>query len=60
LVHGLDVTFGVGALFALVALAMVAMLIRLPVGSVAASDAGEAVELVDGEGFEWAEPELVA
>jgi MFS family permease len=64
LVHGLDVTFGAGALFGLIALVMVAVLIRLPAAapSSAASTAreGAEVEVVDGEGFEWSDPELVA
>ena len=37
MVHGLDVAFGVGALFALVALVMVAVIVRLPASSVAPS-----------------------
>jgi len=64
LVHGLDVTFGAGALFGLVALVMVAALVRLPVPDNASAASGgdecEEAELVDGEGFEWPEPELVA
>ena len=71
LVHGLDVAFGAGALFGLVALIMVATLVHLPAASAAAAaegaaDAlgevadGEEAELVDGEGFAWADPELVA
>jgi EmrB/QacA subfamily drug resistance transporter len=59
LVHGLDVTFGVGAMFGLLALVMVAMLVRPP-GAGATADVGAAAELVDGEGFAWSEPELVA
>jgi EmrB/QacA subfamily drug resistance transporter len=63
-VHGLDVTFGAAALFALVALVMVAVLVRVPAAAAGAPDAGhrrvELVELVDGEGFEWTEPDLVA
>jgi EmrB/QacA subfamily drug resistance transporter len=65
LVHGLDVTFGAGAVFGLIALVMVALLVRLPAhasGTPVASveRIGEEVELVDGEGFEWLDPELVA
>jgi EmrB/QacA subfamily drug resistance transporter len=64
LVHGLDVTFGVAALFGLAALAMVAFLVHLPAPgragqSVPAEGEFDALELVDGEGFEWSEPELV-
>ena len=59
LIHGLDVTFGVGALFGLVALVMVARLVRSRVAG-ATADAGAATELVNGVGFEWSEPELVA
>jgi hypothetical protein len=65
LVHGLDVTFAVAALFALAAMVMVATLVKLPAPRPRLAQAsGEAealgVELVDGEGFEWADPELVA
>jgi EmrB/QacA subfamily drug resistance transporter len=64
LVHALDVTFGAGALFGLIALVMVAGLIRLPAPaqSSAASSRreGEEAEVDDGEGFEWSDPELVA
>jgi EmrB/QacA subfamily drug resistance transporter len=69
LVHGLDVTFAVAALFALAALIMVATLVKLPAPaprtstvSAGASAEAEGLEagLVDGEGFEWADPELVA
>lgn len=65
LVHGLDVTFAVAALFALAAMAMVGALVKLPAVEhprAAASGDAECVELelVDGEGFEWADPELVA
>jgi EmrB/QacA subfamily drug resistance transporter len=76
MVHGLDVTFGVAAVFGLAALAMVGFLVRLPapgdgvsasegsVPALAATDRGvcDEYELVDGEGFEWPEPgpELVA
>lgn len=71
LVHGLDVAFGAGALFGLVALIMVVTLVHLPapardMAAAAAGqgastpDDGEEAELVDGEGFAWADPELVA
>ncbi len=65
LVHGLDVTFGVAALFGLAALVLVALLVRLPAGERAtlsnrSGDECEELELVDGEGFEWSGPELVA
>ena len=64
LVHGLDVTFGAGALFGMIALAMVAALVRLPAparaGEASGGEEGVEAELVDGEGFEWPEPELVA
>jgi predicted MFS family arabinose efflux permease len=72
LVHGLDVTFGVAALFAVVAFGLVAALVRLPaaeraeVGSVAGDGRDESeyefeeAELVDGEGFEWVGPDMVA
>jgi EmrB/QacA subfamily drug resistance transporter len=72
LVHGLDVTFGVAALFAAVAFALVAVLVRLPAEvrsqvadrtadrEACASDYAEEAELVDGEGFEWVAPDLVA
>jgi hypothetical protein len=64
LVHGLDMTFGVAALFGLVAFAMVAALVRLPVAQDAATvptrTQGDEFELVDGEGFEWPAPDLVA
>jgi EmrB/QacA subfamily drug resistance transporter len=59
MVHGLDVAFGVGALFALVALTMVATLVKVPALRVAAGAAAGA-ELVDGEGLAWEDPELVA
>jgi EmrB/QacA subfamily drug resistance transporter len=65
LVHGLDVTFGVAGLFGLAALTMVAVLVHLPAG-VAETTTGstapeaEGLELVDGEGLEWSDPELVA
>jgi hypothetical protein len=75
MVHGLDVTFAVAALFGIAALVMVALLVHLPgverAGAPASrSDeaeverareaAGAEFELVDGEGFEWSGPELVA
>jgi EmrB/QacA subfamily drug resistance transporter len=66
LLHGLDVTFGVGALFGVVALLMVVTLIHLPrVVAPKRLVPGELEgvadgELVDGEGFEWMDPELVA
>jgi len=76
LVHGLDVAFGAGALFGLAALIMVALLVHLPASAMEADaaiedagsapgepdegDEGEEAELVDDEGFAWADPELVA
>jgi EmrB/QacA subfamily drug resistance transporter len=65
LVHSLDMTFATGAVFGIVALVLVAALVRLerPAPGLAvgrAHPAVEAAELVDGEGFEWLEPELVA
>ncbi len=65
LVHGLDITFAVAALFALAALVMVATLVKLPAPEArlgTAPHGAEALELelVDGEGFEWVDPELVA
>jgi EmrB/QacA subfamily drug resistance transporter len=61
LVHGLHVAFQVGGLFALVALAMVAIIVRVPAATVVVfSEEGVVGELIDGEGFEWADPELVA
>jgi predicted MFS family arabinose efflux permease len=63
-VHGLDVTFGTAALFAIAALVMVAVLVRVPDPSAAAAEGdhhgAQLVELVDGEGFEWLDPDLVA
>jgi predicted MFS family arabinose efflux permease len=61
-VHGLDVTFGVATLFAVVALVMVAALVRMPEPAAADADHHGAplIELVDGEGFEWMDPDLVA
>jgi EmrB/QacA subfamily drug resistance transporter len=58
MVHGLDVAFGVSALFAVVALVMVAVFVRLPAMSVAPAT-GEDSELVE-EQAAWADPELVA
>jgi EmrB/QacA subfamily drug resistance transporter len=73
LVHGLDLTFAVAALFGVAALVMVALMVHLPATVQAeatvsdeadmerARDAACAeLELVDGEGFEWSGPELVA
>jgi EmrB/QacA subfamily drug resistance transporter len=67
LVHGLDLTFAVAALFSVAALVMVALLVHLPgdepaeAPDVAREQAAQAeVELVDGEGFGWSGPELVA
>jgi hypothetical protein len=72
MVHGLDVTFAVAALFGIAALVMVGFLIHLPGTGRADSPDVEAeralqaaaaeaeFELVDGEGFEWSSPELVA
>jgi EmrB/QacA subfamily drug resistance transporter len=72
IVHGLRVTFLSGVLFALAAIALIAALVHLPkpdaVGAVSARaqmaerDASAATEdeLIDGEGFEWLDPELVA
>jgi EmrB/QacA subfamily drug resistance transporter len=64
LVHGLDVTFGVAALFGLLAFVMVGFLVRMPAtardGAVGTERAREEFELVDGEGFEWTQPDLVA
>ena len=68
--HGLDITFGIAAIFGIAALVMVALLVHLPgTEAVESSDAEEELardaasrefELVDGEGFEWSGPELVA
>jgi EmrB/QacA subfamily drug resistance transporter len=60
LIHGLDVTFGVGALFGLVALCMVALLVRLPAAAPAVDEPLGTGELADGQDFVWAEPDLVA
>jgi EmrB/QacA subfamily drug resistance transporter len=56
LVHGLDVTFAVAALFGIAAFVVVAALVRLPAKE--AITAEEDWELVDGEGFEWPQPEV--
>jgi EmrB/QacA subfamily drug resistance transporter len=56
LVHGLDVTFGVAALFGVVALALVARFVQLPVAAELDTD-GLLDELGD---FAWPEPELAA
>jgi EmrB/QacA subfamily drug resistance transporter len=58
-VHGLQVTFAAAALFAGAALVMVAALVRLP-GTADAAEPHQLIELVDGEGFEWVDPEQVA
>ena len=65
LVRGLDITFGVAALFGLVAFVLVGLLVRLPAPErdaqeVSAAEVWDEAELVDGEGFEWPNPELVA
>ena len=64
LVHGLDVTFGVAALFAIAALVMVASgpaaRTRRTDDAAPSSRSAQLVELVDGEGFEWSGPDLVA
>jgi hypothetical protein len=65
LVHGLDVTFAVAALFGVAAFVMVGFLVHLrPAGAdekaPVAREAADEVELVDGEGFGWSDPELVA
>jgi MFS family permease len=65
LVHGLDVTFGVGALFGLAALAMVVLLVHLPAAAVSAAQTSgvrepDAFALAEGEEFAWSDPELVA
>jgi MFS family permease len=60
-IHGLDVTFGVAALFGLAALAMVAFLVHLPAETTNAAPAErEAFAPADGEDFEWSDPGLVA
>jgi EmrB/QacA subfamily drug resistance transporter len=57
LVHGLDVTFGAGALFGIVAFALVARFVRLP----AAAPLGTEVPAsLDAEDLAWPEPELAA
>ena len=70
MVHGLDVTFAVAALFGIAALVMVGLLVHLPGTEQVEAPDGEQeralqsaeaeFELVDGEGFEWSGPELVA
>jgi EmrB/QacA subfamily drug resistance transporter len=67
LVHGLDMTFGIAGIFGLAALVLVALLVRLPAAgqegpalAVASDGPADEFELVDGEGFEWPDPELVA
>ncbi len=65
LVHGLDVTFAVAALFALAAMAMVGVFVKLPAverhqRAASGAAAAPALELIDGEGPEWPNPELVA
>jgi EmrB/QacA subfamily drug resistance transporter len=64
-VHGLDVTFGGAALFACAAFVMVAAVVRMPAVQSAPTvahdhDHRELFELVDAEGFEWADPDWVA
>jgi MFS family permease len=64
-IHGLDVTLAIGALFGLAALAMVALLVHLPAAATNRVSVGGEREraglvLADGEDFEWADPELVA
>jgi len=59
------VTFAVGALFGLAALALVALLVHLPAAarrpvSVPAEREQAAFALAEGEDFEWSDPELVA
>ena len=59
LLHGLDTTFAIGALFGFVALAMVALLVRMPAPASSAAAVDEvAVELVDEEGFVALEQEV--
>jgi EmrB/QacA subfamily drug resistance transporter len=65
LVHSLDLTFGAGGIFGILALVLVARFVKLPrpTSSLATAHAdrvAESAELVDAEGFEWLEPELVA
>jgi hypothetical protein len=76
LVHGLDVTFAVAALFAVAAFGLVAALVRLPAtepaaarvvaegeAEAAAGEDGfevEAAGACTGDCFEWADPDLVA
>jgi predicted MFS family arabinose efflux permease len=64
-VHGLDVTFGVAALFGLAAFVMVALLVRPPavdhsVETISAASEFDELELVDEQCSDWPEPELVA
>ncbi len=59
MVHGLDVVFGVGALFALTAFVMVAAIVRLPSAKVAAETVDETEFAMDDE-LLWENPELVA
>jgi EmrB/QacA subfamily drug resistance transporter len=64
-IHGLDVTFAVGALFGLAALALVALLVHLPAAArgpaaVPAAREQAAFAPAEGEDFEWSDPELVA
>ncbi|MGD0879959.1 MAG: MFS transporter [Acidimicrobiales bacterium] len=65
LVRGLDVTFGVAALFGMAALVMVALMVHLPPagvhdGPTTIGARQQEFELVDGEGFEWPDPEWAA
>ena len=55
-------TFGAGALFGILALVLVGAFVRLePTATIRRSESvAEGAELVDGEGFEWLEPELAA
>jgi EmrB/QacA subfamily drug resistance transporter len=62
LVHGLDTTFTVGALFGLLAIALVGAFVRVPApasGSLSNHEPSVA-DLIDNEGFEVLSPELVA
>jgi hypothetical protein len=57
------VTFGAAALFGILALVLVAVFVRLPRPASSADRTELVLEgagLVDAEGFEWLEPELVA
>ena len=65
LVHGLDVTFGVAALFGLAAFGMVAFLVRQPavdrsVETISSASEFDELELLDEECSDWPGPELVA